>query len=186
MIGRQSQNITDCVIRYCAIELKSRRDRPQQLFCHRLTSSMDCNSSSVFFNHKDFSLCSKRFRLVSEQRKTKERDCRFWPREKWNEVMDSRSSLFAPKPHGKACYAGYKDFHYSHFINTVCNCLSLGLGMYPGYQRFFSRGAGIFGAGRRPTHLQTETGNRARKVSGTEATSPAQGKGSSISCRMIY
>ena len=31
------------------------------------------------------SLCSKRFRLVSEQRKTEERDFWFWPREKWNE-----------------------------------------------------------------------------------------------------
>ena len=30
------------------------------------------------------SLRSKRFRLVSEQRKTEERDSRFWPREKWN------------------------------------------------------------------------------------------------------
>ena len=25
---------------------------------------------------------------------------------------------------------------------------------YPGYQRFFSRAAGIFGVGRRPTHLR--------------------------------
>ena len=31
------------------------------------------------------SLRSKRFRLVSEHRKTDERDSRFWPREKWNE-----------------------------------------------------------------------------------------------------
>ena len=30
------------------------------------------------------SLRSKPFRLVSEQRKTEERDSRFWPREKWN------------------------------------------------------------------------------------------------------
>ena len=30
------------------------------------------------------SLRTKRFRLVSEQRKTEERDSRFWPREKWN------------------------------------------------------------------------------------------------------
>ena len=30
------------------------------------------------------SLRSKRFRLVSGQRKTEERDSRFWPREKWN------------------------------------------------------------------------------------------------------
>ena len=32
-----------------------------------------------------FSLGSKRFRHVSEQRKTEERDFRFWPRKKWNE-----------------------------------------------------------------------------------------------------
>ena len=65
------------------------------------------------------SLRSKRFRLVSEQRKTaEERDFRFWPREKWNEglpalllapffapaVFDSRSSFFAPKPHGNVYY----------------------------------------------------------------------------------
>ena len=31
------------------------------------------------------SLRSKRFRLISEQKKTEERDFRFWPREKWNE-----------------------------------------------------------------------------------------------------
>ena len=30
-------------------------------------------------------LRSKRFRLISEQRKTEEGDFRFWPREKWNE-----------------------------------------------------------------------------------------------------
>ena len=64
------------------------------------------------------SLRSKRFRLVSEQRKTEERDSRFWPREKrapprsftyaiFRAVFDSRSSFFAPKPHGNACYAGY-------------------------------------------------------------------------------
>ena len=64
---------------------------------------------------------------------------------------------------------------------------------YPGYQRFFSRAAGNFGVGRRPTRLRptaeatsgeaarktrafraghykdlTETGNCARKVSGTQ------------------
>ena len=48
---------------------------------------------------------------------------------------------------------------------------------YPGYQRFFSPAAGIFGVGRRPKpravragHYKdlTETGNRARKVSGTQ------------------
>ena len=39
---------------------------------------------------------------------------------------------------------------------------------YPGHQRFFPRAAGNFGVGRRPTHLRPETGNRARKVSGTQ------------------
>ena len=54
----------------------------------------------------------------SEQRKTEERDFRFWPREKWKRakkwktraifhaVFDSRSLFFAPKPHGNACYVG--------------------------------------------------------------------------------
>ena len=36
----------------------------------------------------DTSLRSKRFRLVSEQRKTEERDFLFWPREKWNESQN--------------------------------------------------------------------------------------------------
>ena len=31
------------------------------------------------------SLRSKRFRAVSEQRKTEDQDSRFWPRKKWNE-----------------------------------------------------------------------------------------------------
>ena len=33
---------------------------------------------------------SKRFRLVSEQKKTEERDFRFWQREKWNESQKMR------------------------------------------------------------------------------------------------
>ena len=52
---------------------------------------------------------------------------------------------------------------------------------YPGYQRFFSRAEGIFRVGRRPTSLAerrsaghykdlTETGNRARRVSGTQGS----------------
>ena len=40
-----------------------------------------------------FSLRSKRFRLVSEQRKTEERDSWFWPREKWN----ARSLTHVPR-----------------------------------------------------------------------------------------
>ena len=35
------------------------------------------------------SLRSKRFRLVSEQKKNEERDFRFWLREKWNESLSS-------------------------------------------------------------------------------------------------
>ena len=55
------------------------------------------------------SLCSMRFRVVSEQRKTKEQDFRFWSRKIWNEsqprsftrpifgvIFDSHSFLFAP------------------------------------------------------------------------------------------
>ena len=34
------------------------------------------------YSFSELSLRSKRFRLVSEQRKTEERDSRFWPREK--------------------------------------------------------------------------------------------------------
>ena len=37
------------------------------------------------------SLRSKRFRLVSEQRNTEEGDFRYWPREKWNAPLFSRS-----------------------------------------------------------------------------------------------
>ena len=40
-------------------------------------------------------------------------------------------------------------------------CVTVFLICYPGYQRFFSRAAGIY---------LTETGNRARKVSGTQGT----------------
>ena len=47
--------------------------------------------------------------LVSEQKKTVERDFRFWPRENWNENQKmSCSSFLAPEPHRNVCYAGYK------------------------------------------------------------------------------
>ena len=59
---------------------------------------------------QDSSLRRKRFRLVSEQRKTEEGDSRLWSHETWNERhFDFRSPFFAPKPHGNACYAGYQD-----------------------------------------------------------------------------
>ena len=53
------------------------------------------------------SLRSKRFHLVSEQRKTEERDSRFWPREKWNKSQkmkvgggggEGRKLPFFPNP----------------------------------------------------------------------------------------
>ena len=62
----------------------------------------------------DGSLRSKRFRLVSEQRKIKEGDFRFGFDRARNEtratflaVFDSRSSFVSPKPYRNACYAGY-------------------------------------------------------------------------------
>ena len=36
-------------------------------------------------------------------------------------------------------------------------CCYWGRAGYPGYQRFFSRAVGIFGVGRRPTHLRPKT-----------------------------
>ena len=70
-------------------------------------------------NHSSFqsNLRSKRFHMVSEQKKTEERDFRFWQREKWNEPFFTRSltlvpRFFAPKPHGNGCYAG-------HFQSTL-------------------------------------------------------------------
>ena len=75
----------------------------------------------------DISPRSKRFRLVSEQRKTEERDFRFWLREKWNESQKipllfpssstlpplslapffTRSLTLVPLSLLRACYAGY-------------------------------------------------------------------------------
>ena len=58
------------------------------------------------------SLRNKIFHLVSDQRKTEERDFWFWPRDNerrsiFRAVFGSLSSFFSPKPHGNACYAGY-------------------------------------------------------------------------------
>ena len=49
-------------------------------------SSWDCEGFKIWCGQRHIfvSLRGTRFRLVSEQRKTKERDSRFWPREKWN------------------------------------------------------------------------------------------------------
>ena len=50
-----------------------------------------------------FSLRSKRFRLVSEQIETEERDFGFGPARNETRANDSRSSFFAPKPNENAC-----------------------------------------------------------------------------------
>ena len=42
---------------------------------------------------KNGSLRSKRFRAVSEERKTEERDSRFWPPEKWPLLQNSTETL---------------------------------------------------------------------------------------------
>ena len=49
------------------------------------THKVILQQESTDYKWLKYSLRSKRFRLVSEQRKTEERDFRFWPREKWNE-----------------------------------------------------------------------------------------------------
>ena len=50
-------------------------------------------------NHSSFqsNLHSKRFHMVSEQKKTEERDFRFWQREKWNEPFFTRSLTLVPR-----------------------------------------------------------------------------------------
>ena len=68
------------------------------------------------------SLRSKRFCLVSEQKKTEERDFRFWPRGAiFRAVFDSCSSLLAPKPHRNACYAGYDFPQYNSAFSLVAS-----------------------------------------------------------------
>ena len=69
-------------------------------------------------NHTS-SLRSKRFRLVSKQRKTEERDFRYTCAI-FRTVFDSRPSFFAPKLHGNACHAG---FHTAE--SRIQDCLGL-------------------------------------------------------------
>ena len=80
------------------------------------------------------SLRSKRFRLVSEQKESKRGIFGKMEREPKNEtlshthlifraVFDSRSSLFDPKPHGNACYAGYVNSNNDNKL--IINLLSL-------------------------------------------------------------
>ena len=69
---------------------------PRRLLCHSFFSIWFLCYRWMSFYHlvnashlclKYLTYCglrSKRFRLVSEQRNTEERDSRFWPREKWN------------------------------------------------------------------------------------------------------
>ena len=74
---------------------------PVKYYCSVLTGE---NEGRTKYSVAD-SLPSKRFRLVSEQKKTVEGDFWFWSREKLK--FDSCSSFFAPKPHRNASYAGY-------------------------------------------------------------------------------
>ena len=98
-----------------------------------LGTRLDGHVVIIMSTYVRVSLRSKHLRLVSEQRKSEERDFRFWPSEKWNEsqkmkegrgflpsfltpspltraifrvVFDFRSSFFAPKQHGNAYHAG--------------------------------------------------------------------------------
>ena len=51
--------------------------------------------------------------------------------------------------------------------NTRCSPFTLGI-QYPGYQRFFSRAGELLAEGAGHYKDLTQTGNRARKVSGTQ------------------
>ena len=57
---------------------------PAGVACERIRISY-CPAFTLRVVSRSTSLRSKRFRLVLEQRKTEERDFRFWLREKWNE-----------------------------------------------------------------------------------------------------
>ena len=76
-------------------------------------------------NHTS-SLRSKRFRLVSKQRKTEERDFRYTCAI-FRTVFDPRPSFFAPKLHGNACHAG---FHTAE--SRIQDCLGLQCTFYMG------------------------------------------------------
>ena len=86
------------------------------------------------------SLRSKRFCLVSEQKKTEERDFRFWPRGAiFRAVFDSCSSLLAPKPHRNACYAGYD---FPQYNSTMAFSLVASRTNNVKQKKTFSRGQG--------------------------------------------
>ena len=97
---------------------------------------------------RNHSVRSKCFRLVSAQRKTEEprfsvlaarkmdRDPRSFNRAIFRAVFDSRSSFFAPKPHGNACYAGCRNhgsrgFHKKS-VNENFDCIEQVLFFFPG------------------------------------------------------
>ena len=89
----------------CVQRKAGRRQRARRRFACRLypphgplrfitsRSPLPCEKRSAWGGgcHELFSLRSKRFRLVSEQRNTEERDFRFWPREKLLAPLFSRS-----------------------------------------------------------------------------------------------
>ena len=82
---------------------------------------------------RNHSLRSKCFRLVSAQRKTEEaefsvlaaqkmdRDPRSFNRAIFGAVFDTRSSFFASKPHGNACYSSYRSHSSRGFHKKSVN-----------------------------------------------------------------
>ena len=55
----------------------------------------------------------------------------------------------------------------SEMFSSTENWLCRHVTGYPGYQRFFSRAAGTFVVGRRPTHLRPSRAEAARKTRGS-------------------
>ena len=76
--------------------------------CEKITPIMKASFPITILHHRTTSLRSKRFRLVSKQRKTEERNFQFGPHKKWYQskkmkegaifrmVFDSRSPFFVP------------------------------------------------------------------------------------------
>ena len=77
MEDRSKKIITASAMKFC------QKQKPQEINMYMKQTGVTDKLHHLSMWHVS-SLRSKRFRLVSEQRKTEERDSRFWPREKWN------------------------------------------------------------------------------------------------------
>ena len=70
------------------------------------------------------SLRSKRFRLVSEQRKTEERDSRFWPKnESWGRVGEGRKRLQTNPSILKTCIRQRPQRLFGSVSRTMLTCV---------------------------------------------------------------